>query len=464
MTARRFQVPAMSMTGPSALLNRADESSLRYYGWRVVLASQFGVLTGFGSLFVFTFSVFLKPLSAQFGWSREAISSGFALAAVTVGVCSPGIGRALDRFPPRRIILPCMAVFTAGFACLGFLRSSLLLFYAICVLLGIVGNGAAHLAYSRAIVPWFHKRLGMALALVMAGSGLGSMVLPVLAQALIGHWGWRMGYWLLGSFAFTLSFPLSWKFVHEARATGPGDNDKQPRPLPEADHPQETVAAETAEEDEDLRGRSPMTGGPPAPLASGATWREGLASFPFWIIAAALVLNSVSVNGVLAHLSALLTDRGISGADAAVALAALGATSLAGRLAVGGLLDRFRASRVAFLTLLPGALGIVLLVRTSTLATGCLASGLIGIAMGAEADITPYLLKRYFGVRSFSTLYGFTWLFYAFAAGAGPVMMGYAFDKTGSYRPMLAPLSLAMALAAGSMLLLPPYKSSLSES
>jgi hypothetical protein len=70
-----------------------SESDPGYYGWRVVLAACLGVMAGFGSLFVYTFSVFVKPLAAEFGWSREAISSGFAIAAVTLGVCSLLLGR-----------------------------------------------------------------------------------------------------------------------------------------------------------------------------------------------------------------------------------------------------------------------------------------------------------------------------------------------------------------------------------
>src|SRR5882724_2036618 len=85
-----------------------------YYGWRVVLAACLGVMAGFGSLFVYTFSVFVKPLAAQFGWSREAISSGFAIAAVTLGLCSPLLGRWIDRYGPRRIILICMTAFGCG--------------------------------------------------------------------------------------------------------------------------------------------------------------------------------------------------------------------------------------------------------------------------------------------------------------------------------------------------------------
>jgi MFS-type transporter involved in bile tolerance (Atg22 family) len=89
---------ADSVTGPT-------EFDLTYYGWRVVFAPCLGVMAGFGSLLVYTFSVFGKPLAAEFGWSREAISSGFAIAAITLGVISPLLGRWIDRFGPRRIIL-----------------------------------------------------------------------------------------------------------------------------------------------------------------------------------------------------------------------------------------------------------------------------------------------------------------------------------------------------------------------
>src|ERR1700689_4592379 len=166
------------------------EFDLGYYGWRVVLAACLGVMAGFGSLFVYTFSVFVKPLAAEFGWSREAISSGFAVAAVTLGLCSPLLGRWIDRFGPRRIILICMTVYGFAIASLSLLRSGLWQFYLTCFVLGVVGNGAAHLAFSRSISTWFHRRLGTALAFVMVGAGLGAMILPVFAQAIISRSGW----------------------------------------------------------------------------------------------------------------------------------------------------------------------------------------------------------------------------------------------------------------------------------
>jgi MFS family permease len=398
-----------------------NEFHLGYYGWRVVLAACLGVMAGFGSLFVYTFSVFVKPLAAEFGWSREAISSGFAIAAVTLGVCSPPLGRLIDRLGPRRIILICMTIYGCAIASLSLLHSGLWQFYIACFVLGVVGNGAAHLAYSRSISTWFHQRLGMALALVMVGAGLGAMILPVVAQSIISHSGWRAAYASLGGVALLLGLPLSWRYIRERSVIG-----------------QESATV----------------------THSGMTWQQGLRSFAFWIIIAILFVSSISMNGAITHLSALLTDRGLTAGNAALCASILGGSSLLGRIVVGGLLDRFFGPRVALVINLITALGIFLLARASSFSEGCLAAALIGVGAGGEAAITPYLLTRYFGLRSFSTLYGLTWTFYAAAGAIGPVILGRAFDATGSYAALLVLLAAALGLAAATNLLLPRYSDS----
>ena len=394
------------------------EFDLDYYGWRVVLAACLGVMAGFGSLFVYTFAVFVKPLSAQFGWNREAISLGFGLAAVTLGLISPLLGRWIDRFGPRRIILPCMTIYCCAILSLAFLHSHIWQFYVTCVVLGLVGNGAAHLAYSRSISTWFQQRLGTALAFVMVGAGLGAMILPVVAQSVITRAGWRAAYLSLGSLALLLGLPLSWRYIRE-------------RGLVRHDS---------------------------APVShSGMTWQQGLRSPAFWIIVAVLFVSSISMNGAITHLSALLTDRGITPRNAALCASMLGGSSLFGRIGVGWLLDRLFGARVAFVVNLATAAGIFLLARANSFPVGCAAAALIGIGAGGEAAITPYLLTRYFGLRAFSTLYGLTWTFYAAAGAIGPVILGRAFDLTGSYSSLLITLAVALAFAAAMMLLLPKY-------
>jgi MFS family permease len=400
----------------SEVLNsNQNESNLSYYGWRVVLAACLGVMAGFGSLFVYTFTVFVKPLGTAFGWNRESVSLGFAIAAMTVGLSSPLIGRLIDRFGPRRIILPCMAVFGCGIASLALLGSELWQFYLTCLVIGVVGNGAAHLAYARSISTWFQRRLGMALAFVMVGAGLGAMILPVVAQFIVTRFGWRTAYASLGVLALLLGLPLSWRYIIDR---GPGQ--KQSIPVV---HP-------------------------------GLTWQQGTRSLSFWIIVAVLFVSSISMNGAITHLSALLTDRGITPGDAALC------ASVLGRIGTGWLLDRFFGARVALVVNLVTAAGVVQLARAHSFAAGALAGALLGIGAGGEAAITPYLLTRYFGLRAFSTLYGFTWTFYAAAGAIGPVILGRAFDSTGSYSSLLVVLAIALSVAAGMNLLLPRYPDS----
>jgi len=392
------------------------EHDLRYPGWRVVAASSACVFVSFASLLVFTFGVFLKPLAAQFGWSREAISAAFGIAALAVAVCSPPLGLLLDRFPARRVILPCMAIFGMAFASLALLTPHLWHLYAVFLLLGIVGNGTAHLAYSRALSTWFVARRGAAFAILMTGGALGAIMLPPLAQSLINTVGWRCAFAALGCLVLVTGLPLG-RLVRER---------------PQAQRVVEEITA-------------------------GVSVREGVLSRAFWIIVTVLFCNSIGQNGAIAHQAALLTDRGISAVDAALAVSALGAATLGGRLITGWLLDRYFAPRVAFGLMLLSALGPLLLSRAHSMPSGVAAAALIGCGMGGEADITPYLLSRYFGLKSFSTLYGFSWTAYAIAGAIGPVIMGKAFDVTGSYSTLLGVLSLATFAAASLLLLLPHY-------
>lgn len=395
------------------------ESQLGYPGWRVAAASAVGVFVSFASLLVYTFAIFLKPLSQEFGWSREAVSAAFGIAAMTVAVVSPALGYLFDRIEPRRIIVPSLIVFGGAFASLSLLTPHLWHLYAVFFVLGIVGNGTAQMAYSRAVSSWFVRRRGMALALVMAGGAVGSMILPPIADTLIRRVGWRSTFGVLGAMVIALGLPVVAAFLRQRPAT-----------------------------------KGASHGGD-----DGASVRDGLTSRVFWILVVVLFFSSVAQNGALTHIAALLTDRGVPAGSAALAVSAMGAASLVGRILAGWLLDRFFAARVSFVMLSLAALGTFLLAGAGSTSTGMIAAMLIGLGMGAESDVTPYMLSRYFGLRSFSTLYGFTYTAYAFAGAIGPVLMGKAFDASGSYAALLVQLSIGTLAVAALMLLIPPYES-----
>ena len=155
----------------------------------MAVAASACVLVSFASLLVYTFAIFLKPLAAEFGWSRGAVSAAFGIAALAVAACSPPLGWLLDRYPARRIILPCITIFGCAFASLSLLGPHLWQLYAIFLVLGIVGNGTAHLAYSRVLTTWFRERRGVAFSILLGGGALGAIILPPIAKALISSLG-----------------------------------------------------------------------------------------------------------------------------------------------------------------------------------------------------------------------------------------------------------------------------------
>jgi MFS family permease len=392
----------------------------------MVIAAMCGAFVSFGSLMVFTFGIFMTALTSQFGWSRGDVSLAFTVTALTVAVCSPLLGRLLDRHGARKIILPCMAVFGVAFGSLSLLTGHLWQLYVVFVVLGVVGNGTTQLGYSRVITAWFDERRGFALALVMAGVGAGAIVFPSLAEWLIANVGWRTAYALLGGLILLFGIPLTAAFVKEPERAASAGNEKGNATVKQAGH---SVA-------------------------------QGVRTYAFLGIVVAIVLIALSTNGVIGHLAPLITDRGFSGQQAALAASLLGAATLASRLGTGYLLDLFFAPRVAAVMFFLSALGIWTVTASHQLWLSYLGAILIGVGLGAEADVVPYLLSRYFGLRAFSELYGYTWSAYAVAAALGPLVMGKMFDRTHSYELTLYVFVALMAAAGAVFCLMPKYQAS----
>jgi predicted MFS family arabinose efflux permease len=393
-----------------------DESRISYPGWGVAAAAFVGVMTSFAPIVPYTFSLFLNPLHAEFGWKREAMTGTFALAAITVALVSPLIGMLLDRFPPRRIILPSIVVFAVALASLSRLGPDIRRFYGTFFVLGLVANGTAQFAYTRTILTWFRRHRGFALALILAGSGLGSIVIPPLTQWAIAAHGWRSGWLLLGGIA-VLGFPLTALRVR----------NKPP-----------------------VRERIVEEHVPAAGVSVGAA----LASAAFWLLCGITVLSAFSENGLVTNLAAILTEHGVSGRSAALALSVRGGAGIVGRLGVGLLIDRFSPQRIQTGILLLAAVGTLVLAFAATPAVALGGAALLGVGLGSEADVLPYLLARYFGRRHFSVLYGLSWTAYAVGGATGPVFIGHMYDRAGAYHSIFIVYLAVVAFAAAGVSLL----------
>jgi MFS family permease len=391
------------------------EDHPRYPGWRVAAASA--VCTFCWAIPPFSFAVFLKPIAEEFAWSRESVSAVFGVSPLVGALCAGPAGYLIDRFGARAIIIPSLVAAGAAFALRSLIAPPLWSLVVLFAISGLAGIGASPIAFARLLTTWFDRRRGQALGIAIAGAGIGTMVHPPLAQALIDAFGWRAAHLVLGGLIIGLGVPTALRCL-------------RPRLDPVA------------------RVRS---------AAAGATVRDGLTSRLFWTLAAVVLCDSIANSSLAIHLPALLSDRGITAGRGAIALSAMGGAAVLGRLTTGRLLDRWFAGHVSMVLLALSAAGVLLLAQTPSFVVGTIAAVMVGFGMGGEADVTPYLLSRYFGLRSLSTLYGVTYMATGLGWATGPALMGRAFDATGSYSSHLRLLATLLIGAAVLLVTLPRY-------
>src|SRR5262245_10307577 len=264
-----------------------------FYGWWIVLVAGIGLSVHSAPIMGFTLGVFLKSLSQEFSWGRTQISLAFTLSALGMTLAAPFLGRLVDRFGARRVILPATLLFGVGVLSLYFLSAHLWHLYAIFLFMGVVGSGTTPLPYSKVISQWFDRQRGLALGLAAVGSSVGMSVMPLLAQALITSIGWRQTYVFLGLLSMGITLPVVGRFLAET-----------PQMMglwPDGEAGATATAARQPE---------------PEP---GLSSHEARHTATFWVLVSAAFLVSASFVGCLIHLVPLLTDRGVSAQSAALA-------------------------------------------------------------------------------------------------------------------------------------------------
>ena len=167
----------------------------------MVFAAEIGQIHAYGAIIVFTFSLFIEALSAEFGWSRAQISLAFTLPSYTIIAVAPIVGRLIDHFGVRVVLLRSSIFLGILTASLYLLDGSLWHFYAVFFLLPILGAGTFPTSYSRAIINWFDRRRGIALGIGLVGTGVGAAILPPTTSNVIALYGWRVRWsWFVGQF------------------------------------------------------------------------------------------------------------------------------------------------------------------------------------------------------------------------------------------------------------------------
>lgn len=400
----------MIQSGPEPRTSRSSE----YYGWVVVAASAVGLFFGAFPIVVFSFGVFYPAFVRDFHTSRAAVAFAFTLHNTIGPVCAVWIGAMADRFGPRRIILPgltALGIILLSAQAIGAAIWQLYIFY---IALGAVTCATTAVPYSLAVSSWFDRCRGLALGIMMGGLGLGAIVVPPIAQWLILHYGWRSTFAVAGWASLIIGIPTVAIFLRDK------SGKRQCT----------TLSAHSPAEGEDL------------------PWKEVWVSSRFWILIAVIMTTSASVHACFIHLPQIVAHVGRTATETAIITSVLGSAVLIGRVGTGYFLDRYFGPYVTACLFFGGAVGIAFLLIGAANATVYIAVFLVGLAFGAEMDVMAFLLGRYFGLRNLGKAFGIAFGAFVLAGGLGPLIMGFVFDKTGSYTLALGFFSLATAFAS----------------
>ncbi len=372
--------------------------------WRVVVALF--VVTSCIASAVSTFGVFLAVLTDAFGWSRGAVSVALSINLIVGGVVAFGVGRLADHRGPRAVLAATVAIGAVGFVLSGRIDALWQLYLSYGVLVG-VGMSSIYVLTAATVSRWFDARRGLALAIVLSGFNLGWLTGGPLAALLVGRYGWRVAYVLLGALIVVVGVPAS------------------------------------------LCVRYPKTERPPAAASEerAAARFTAFSGARLWYFVAAWCFLGLVFMMITVHSVSYARDRGLSLEQASLALTAFGLGAVSGRLLAGFASDRFGTVPTMRVCLLIQctALCALLLGRPTWTVIGALLVFGLG-ASGADNTFVKAVPDA-FGLAALATIMSVVGLGWRSGAGIGPALAGFVHDLTGSYTPSFA--FAVLALAAG---------------
>lgn len=395
-----------------------------FYGWTVVGAVFVLTFVGHGS--AYTLAAFFPSLQHEFGAARGSVSLLFSLSGFLYFSLGAVTGPLSDRIGPRRLAIAGMMSLALGLA----LASQAQTLWQICLAYGLgvgLGIGLTYVPAVGAVQKWFIRQRGFATGLAVSGIGVGTLVMPLAAGALIELTGWRQAYLLLAVLPATIGVAAAYFLVDS-----PASHGLQP----------------------DGQGPDAANAGLVTTVAEGPTIAEALSSLPFWLIYAASFLTGLGLFTPVVHLAAYAQDHNLSERTGLWLVGLIGVGSIVGRLTTGRIADRLGRGRS--LTAIYGAMAIVLMGWYISTAAWSLAAFalLFGLCWGGYVALFPAISADYFGGRNGSGIFGLLITNLAFATLIGPALAGFSFDMTGSYALPIIGSAIANVAAVGCMMLL----------
>ncbi len=163
--------------------------------------------------FFYSYGVFFKAIAAEFGDSRLGVALGLTVTSAVGAFAAPVVGRALDRFPLRRVIGVGATSMAIGFLGLSLVRTPLEFYLVLGLFIGFGASSMGNLATSKLVSNWFDQRRGTALGIAATGVSLSGVIMPYVSAEIIDAYGWRNGFMVYGFFTFLVVVPLVLRLV-----------------------------------------------------------------------------------------------------------------------------------------------------------------------------------------------------------------------------------------------------------
>ncbi len=395
-----------------------NESSLRYFGWRVVAACFLMAMFTWGFTF-YGHSIYLVELRQLHGWSTSLIAGASTVAYLLGSISVIAANDALERLGPRRFVLLGVITLAAATALLPFVSAPWQL-YVVYILMSSGWLTMGIPAITTIVSYWFEARRGLAISLALNGASFGGILVAPALVFLIEATGFTAAMLFAAAVMLTILVPSTLLWV-----------DRPPN-----------IGRHALDE-------SLVTNAAPA-----LTRAEALRSFSFWTVAAAFALALLAQVGFLVHVIAFL-EPVIGRAQAGLALVVITVMAVIGRLGLGTVIDRLDVRRATAMMLVAQAAALFLMTQITDAKILLAACAFYGLAVGNLITLPALVVHREFPPAAFGMLIGLVSAIMGVVSAFGPGLVGLARDATGSYTAGIG-LCIALALAAAGIILLRP--------
>ncbi len=414
----------------SAIMQNAAEKNF-FYGWVITGLVFLNLAMAYGAQY--SFGVFFPSLIDEFKWNRQSLAGAFSLYTFMYSMLGFFLGRLTDRLGPRLILICGSICLGLGIALISQVSAPWHL-YAVYGLLASWGMSATYVTSNPIVVKWFVIKRGLAVGLAQSGLGIGIILIPPLTGYLIAAFGWRIACIILGSAVFLVLFITSFYLIGHPETIGQ---------LPD--------------------GRSKIpTGGQPdsswEALLKEETWTvgEAMRTKSFWVLTGVFFCTWLFVFLPLVHLVIFALDIGLSRESALVALSFLGGMSALGRVLMGAVSDRVGRKTALGFSIALQVFSWFWILGTRSAWMLILFASVFGLSYGGVSSIFPSIIGDYFGRLKAASVIGAIFTLAGIAAACGPVVGGYLYDLSHTYRLAFISGALTNLLALGLLMISKP--------